>query len=571
MDNNAASISIIRLSPNPRFLIMSACVLSMVSVVFVPDDSRFTKFPMDVKNAFIIVTLFATNHSASANRISIRRMTSNLISSLISTLSEQNPITKNNTTKEDPTATKIGSIPSITAHGPPPLKSTGDCPSIANTKDIWLFQNPNTISSKERIFSPSLKIAICSSSNIEKIKDNFIKIINFIEEKEHDILFILANIEKRVILHKAALKSISSNDDEKFTSYFLDELILYSIEQRASDIHIEKYQDLCLFKFRVDGRLRIFFSFDEELFRVFSSFVKLISNLDMTQIRLALDGRFSRNINDKKYDFRLSTMPTIEAESIVLRVLDNKNIDKKLNDLGLSQDIYENLKDILKLTQGLILISGPTGSGKTTTLYSILKELNSDDKKIITVEDPIEYKIDSINQVPINNKVGLSFELVLKNILRQDPDIIFIGEIRDKFSLDIALQASLTGHLVLASIHASSSVETITRLIDLKADPFLISTTLKAVMAQRLVLAHCKSCENGCKKCNFTKFYDRTSISEILKVDEQISSLIFNKASFNELKEYLKNINFKTMLDDGKQKVKDGLTTLEEVYKVVNF
>ena len=358
--------------------------------------------------------------------------------------------------------------------------------------------------------SISLKIAICSSSNIEKIKDDFVKIVNFIEEKEHDILFILAHI------------------------------------------HIEKYQDLCLFKFRVDGRLRIFFSFDEELFRVFSSFVKLISNLDMTQIRLALDGRFSRNINDKKYDFRLSTMPTIEAESIVLRVLDNKNIDKRLDDLGLSQN-------------------GPTGSGKTTTLYSILKELNSDDKKIITVEDPIEYKIDSINQVPINNKVGLSFELVLKNILRQDPDIIFIGEIRDKFSLDIALQASLTGHLVLASIHSSSSVETITRLIDLKADPFLISTTLKAVMAQRLVLAHCKSCENGCKECNFTKFYDRTSIAEILKIDEQISSLIFNKASFNELKEYLKNINFKTMLDDGKQKVKDGLTTLEEVYKVVNF
>ncbi|MCT7500327.1 GspE/PulE family protein [Aliarcobacter cryaerophilus] len=419
--------------------------------------------------------------------------------------------------------------------------------------------------------SISLKIAICPSSNIDKIKDNFIKIINCIEEKEHDILFILAHIEKRVNLHKSALKSISSNDDEKFTSYFLDELILYSIEQRASDIHIEKYQDLCLFKFRVDGRLRIFFSFDEELFRVFSSFVKLISNLDMTQIRLALDGRFSRNINDKKYDFRLSTMPTIQAESIVLRILDNKNIDKRLDDLGLSQNIYEDLKDVLKFTQGLILISGPTGSGKTTTLYSILKELNCDDKKIITVEDPIEYKIDSINQVPINNKVGLSFELVLKNILRQDPDIIFIGEIRDKFSLDIALQASLTGHLVLASIHSSSSVETITRLIDLKADPFLISTTLKAVMAQRLVLAHCKSCENGCKECNFTKFYDRTSIAEILKIDEQISSLIFNKASFNELKEYLKNINFKTILDDGKQKVKNSLTTLEEVYKVVNY
>lgn len=291
----------------------------------------------------------------------------------------------------------------------------------------------------------------------------------------------------------------------------------------------------------------------------------------MTQVRLALDGRFSREINNIKYDFRLSTMPTIEAESIVLRVLDNKNIDKRLDDLGLTKNIYDELKDVLKLTQGLILISGPTGSGKTTTLYSILKELNSDEKKIITVEDPIEYKINSINQVPINNKVGLSFELVLKNILRQDPDIIFIGEIRDKFSLDVALQASLTGHLVLASIHSSNSIETITRLIDLKADPFLISTTLKAVMAQRLVLIHCKKCEDGCIDCNFTKFYDRSSIAEILRVDEEISSLIFNKASFNELKNCLRKRDYKTMLDDGKQKVENGITTLEEVYKVINY
>jgi len=252
--------------------------------------------------------------------------------------------------------------------------------------------------------------------------------------------------------------------------------------------------------------------------------------------------------------------------------LDNKNIDKNLQTLGLSEDIYSKLFDILKLTQGLILISGPTGSGKTTTLYSILKELNSDEKKIITIEDPIEYQIDSINQVPINNKIGLSFEVVLKNILRQDPDIIFIGEIRDKFSLDIALQASLTGHLVLASIHSSNCLETITRLIDLKADPFLISTTLKAIIAQRLVLMYCKECmAKGCKKCNFTKFYDRSCITEILKVDEKISSLIFQKASLNEFKEYLKTINFKTMFDDGKEKVHKNLTNIEEVYKVVNF
>jgi len=420
--------------------------------------------------------------------------------------------------------------------------------------------------------SISLKFAICKNSNLGTIKDDFVKVLNFIEVDELEILFILANLENRQNLYKIAQKSVVQNSSEKYTAQFLDELILYSIEQRASDIHIEKFKSLVLFKFRVDGKLKIFFSFEAEFFRVFSSFVKLISNLDMTQTRLALDGRFTRYIDDKKYDFRLSTMPTIEAESIVLRILDNKNIDKNLQTLGLSEDIYSKLFDVLKLTQGLILISGPTGSGKTTTLYSILKELNSDEKKIITVEDPIEYQIDSINQVPINNKIGLSFEVVLKNILRQDPDIIFIGEIRDKFSLDIALQASLTGHLVLASIHSSNCLETITRLIDLKADPFLISTTLKAIIAQRLVLMYCKECmAKGCKKCNFTKFYDRSCIAEILKVDEKISSLIFQKASLNEFKKYLKTINFKTIFDDGKEKVDKNLTNIEEVYKVVNF
>ncbi|MBU0924720.1 Flp pilus assembly complex ATPase component TadA, partial [bacterium] len=204
--------------------------------------------------------------------------------------------------------------------------------------------------------------------------------------------------------------------------------------------------------------------------------------------------------------------------------------------------------------------------------YSILKEINSEEKKIITVEDPVEYKIDSICQVAINNKIGLSFEVVLKNILRQDPDVIFIGEIRDKFSLDIALQASLTGHLVIASIHANNALETISRLIDLQADPFLISSTLKLIMAQRLVLNYCKYCNvKGCEKCNFTKYYDRSCIAEVLKIDEKMSSFIFKKTQMNEIKDYLKTINFKTILDDGKQKVDLKITSLDEVYKVISF
>ncbi|WP_041654867.1 GspE/PulE family protein [Arcobacter sp. L] len=417
-----------------------------------------------------------------------------------------------------------------------------------------------------------LKVAVCKSSNLNSIKNDFVKLISYEEVDELELLFILSNLDRKISLFTLCTKSIFQNSFEKYVNQFLDELLLFSIEVRASDIHIEKYKELVVFKFRVDGKLKTFFTFKEEFFRLISSYIKLISNLDMTMTRLPLDGRFSLTIENKKYDFRVSTMPTLEAESIVLRILDNKNINKNLLTLGLSINLLDVLKESLKLTQGLILISGPTGSGKTTTLYSILKELNSEEKKIITVEDPIEYKIDSICQIPINSKIGLSFEVVLKNILRQDPDIIFIGEIRDKFSLNIALQASLTGHLVIASIHANSTIETISRLIDLEADPFLISTTLKLIMAQRLVLNYCKFCGSvGCIKCNFTKFYDRSCIAEILKVDENISSLIFKKASISEFKEYLKTVNFKTLLDDGKSKVLQNLTSLEEVYKVVTL
>ena len=417
-----------------------------------------------------------------------------------------------------------------------------------------------------------LKVAVCKESNLETIKNNFNKIISFEEIDKLELLFILNNIDKKISLYSLASKSIFQNSFEKYINNFLDELILFAIELRSSDIHIEIYLDLVLFKFRVDGRLKTFFTFEKEFFKFISSYIKLISNLDMTQVRMPLDGRFSLNINEKKFDFRVSTMPTIDAESIVLRILDNKNIDKNLQTLGLSSDLLEILNKSLKLTQGLILISGPTGSGKTTTLYSILKELNSEEKKIITVEDPVEYKIDSICQVSINNKIGLSFELVLKNILRQDPDIIFIGEIRDKFSLDMALQASLTGHLVIASIHSNNALETISRLIDLQADPFLISSTLKIIMAQRLVLNYCKFCKGeACPKCNFTKYYDRSCIAEVLRIDEEMSSFIFKKASINEIKEYLKTINFKTILDDGKQKVDLKITSLDEVYKVISY
>jgi general secretion pathway protein E len=419
--------------------------------------------------------------------------------------------------------------------------------------------------------SINLKLLVCKSSNLQAIKSDFSKILTFFEVNELEILFLLSDLDIKIELF-SIIEKINIKNDDSYIKEFLQKILEFAIYKKASDIHIERFENRVLFKFRVDGKLKIFFVIDFCYFLQISSFLKLLSNLDITQTRLPQDGRFSIEVNSKIYDFRFSSMPTIEAESLVLRVLDNTNLTKSLETLGLNSRIYNILKENLTLNSGLILISGPTGSGKTTTLYSILKELNSEDKKIITIEDPVEYKIPSINQVPINNKIGLSFDLALKNILRQDPDIIFIGEIRDKFSLDIALQASLTGHLVLASIHASNSLETITRLLDLKADPFLVSTCLKLVMAQRLVLNYCQNCkQKGCEICNFTMFQGRSSIAEILKIDSEISSLIFHKASKNEFLKYLKSIDFKTIKDDGDLKVEQNITSLDEVLKVINL
>ena len=419
----------------------------------------------------------------------------------------------------------------------------------------------------------SLEFLVCKESNLKTIKEDFTKVLKYTEIEINDLLFLLSFLDIKIDLYSNA-KSIvlEKSNDNKSVEKFFHRLISFSIQTRASDIHIEQYEEQVLFRFRVDGKLKTFFSFSYELLKVLSSYIKLISNIDITQTRLPQDSRFSIFVNNETYDFRVSTMPTIKSESIVIRILDKKNINKSIEDLGLSSNIYSILKKSLNLTQGLILVTGPTGAGKTTTLYSILQELNSSEKKIVTVEDPVEYKIDSISQIAVNNKIGLSFEVILRNILRQDPDIIFIGEIRDKLSLDIALQASLTGHLVLASIHSNNSVETISRLMDLDADPFLISSSLKLIFSQRLILNYCKFCmAKGCEKCNYTKYYSRSCIAEAMVIDERISSMIFKKEDINKIKKYLKNIEFKTILDDGEKKVSSDITSIEEVLKVVNF
>lgn len=440
--------------------------------------------------------------------------------------------------------------------------------NFLNTFDIDILRETLVIPIKSD--SIYFMCFICEESNISKVYTY--SLIKSYKLSKKEILFFLSDIENRVKLFNLVLKSKESEDiDHTFIEEFFDVIIQKSIDLRTSDIHIESLEDSMLIRFRIDGCLKVFYVFEKDFFSVLSSFIKLMSKLDITQTRLPQDGRFTKEKDKKSYDFRVSILPTINGESIVIRILDNINIKKNIKDLGFSNHIFMNLKKITTLKDGLVLISGPTGSGKSTTLYSLIKEFDFETKKIITIEDPVEYKISQVQQVHLNSDIGLGFNTVLKNILRQDPDVILIGEIRDKYSLDIALQASLTGHLVLASIHANNSIETLSRLIDLKADSYLLSTTLKYIISQRLVLNICKYCKkNTCEKCNFTGFLGRSSLCEVLKIDEHVASMIFEKKQKYEISKYLENTNFISMLDDGKEKVKKGFTSIEEVFKVVN-
>ena len=403
--------------------------------------------------------------------------------------------------------------------------------------------------------------------------------LKIIKADENLLNFELDQLEWKKQLYNYAKLSLakkrsSSGSDEIIS--FLDLLLQYSIKNRVSDIHIEATLKETLIRVRINGVLNRFFTFGKDLFYLLSSIIKLLGNLDISQKRLPLNSRFSRNILDYDYDFRISTLPTIHGESIVLRILDDQNIKKELDTIGFEESSLRAIKDVLSLNQGLILVTGPTGSGKTTTLYSMLNHINNDEKKIITIEDPVEYKLEGIMQVNINQDINLDYHLVLKNILRQDPDILMIGEIRDSQALQIALRAALTGHLVIATLHTNNTSETITRLLDLEAKPYLIATTLKMILSQRLLRTLCDKCrvydersgsyvEKGCKNCSLTGYKERRLIDEILIIDKEIRKMINGNYDTAKILEYAKKNNFKTLRQNGEELVKKGLTSFQEL------
>ena len=417
-----------------------------------------------------------------------------------------------------------------------------------------------------------------NKSKIEELFNSPIKFLKISKKVfEYEILY----LEYKYEIYKYSKLSLNDtiNNDINYSiiEQFNNKLFSFAILLNTSDIHIETQKESMIIRFRIDGVLKQVFNLEYKLYYILSSSIKLLGTLDISQKRLPQNGRFSMNIKENNFDFRVSIMPSIHGESIVIRILDNKKAYIPLENIGFTSEVYNQIKNNISYSSGLILITGPTGSGKTTTMYSILNKLNNSTKKIITIEDPIEYNIKGIIQININEEIGLSYEEVLKNILRQDPDILMIGEIRDSKTLKIAIQASLTGHLVFATLHTNSAIKTLNRLIDLKAEPFLISATLRMIISQKLIRILCDNCKEevtinhqkvfkakGCKKCNLSGYTKREVLAESLSINSKIASMISKNLDINKIQEYSK---YQSIMQSAYQKVIQGQTSLEEYYK----
>ncbi len=370
-----------------------------------------------------------------------------------------------------------------------------------------------------------------------------------------------------------------------------------AVKQKTSDIHIEATETSTLVRNRVDGVMREAFKFDKDMFAPLSSRMKLMANLDIAERRKPQDGRYSDIIAGKPYDFRISTLPIITGESIVIRILDKSKVLVRLEDLGISELNYNRFNEAIKQPNGIVLVTGPTGSGKTTTLYAALNAIKSITHKIITVEDPVEYQMDMIQQVMVNERAGMTFAAGLRSILRQDPDIIMIGEIRDKETLQIALQAALTGHLVLATLHTNDAISGVARLLDMGVESFFIGSTICGFQAQRLVRKLCPHCRyeveppekmlaqiknlipedyhfyksHGCGNCGMQGYVGREVVSEVILGTEGMRRLISANATKDELLAEARKDGFVTMFEDALLKALEGRTSLDEVYRVAKL
>jgi type II secretory ATPase GspE/PulE/Tfp pilus assembly ATPase PilB-like protein len=433
-----------------------------------------------------------------------------------------------------------------------------------------------------------LKLLVCDPYSINRHR----YFIETLHGKEVHFYLIRRSLLERQIAKLHAAQDRNSNSDGAFSDTqneemlkslaseakivrLVNEIFSRAVEQRASDIHIEPRETDLAVRFRIDGVLHTYLSSPLSQYPAVASRIKLIGGLNIAERRLPQDGRTNFILGGKELDIRISTIPTICGESIVLRILRKDSLAFDLKQVGMLENIQKKFEKLIKLPHGMVLVVGPTGSGKTTTLYSVIDKLNDGKRKIITIEDPVEYKFPGISQMQANADIGLTFASGLRHIVRQDPDIILVGEIRDRETAAIAINAALTGHLVFSTLHTNDSAGAVSRLLDMGVEGFLVSSSLAGVLSQRLVRTICKECEgsginfnftgNRCKNCSGTGFRGRTGIFELLLVDDDIRSAILRNAPSTEIAAIAVSKGMMPLNEYGMLKVKDGVTTAEEV------
>ncbi|PQA77610.1 GspE/PulE family protein [Rhodoferax sp. TS-BS-61-7] len=374
----------------------------------------------------------------------------------------------------------------------------------------------------------------------------------------------------RMMQELPAVEDLLETADDAPIIRMLNALLTQAARDGASDIHIEPYERHSSVRFRVDGTLREVVQAHRALHAALISRLKIMADLDISEKRLPQDGRISLRIGTRAVDVRVSTLPSAHGERAVLRLLDKSQDQRSLESVGMQGTVLQRFEDLIAQPHGIILVTGPTGSGKTTTLYASLSKLDAARQNIMTVEDPIEYELPGVGQTQVNPKIDLSFAKALRAILRQDPDVIMIGEIRDFETAQIAIQASLTGHLVLATLHTNDAASAVTRLIDMGVEPFLLSSSLRGVLAQRLVRKLCTRCSGkGCEACAHTGYTGRTGVFELLRVTDAIAELVHHNASEAEIRTAGLADGMVALRDDGERLVHSGLTSREELVRVV--
>ncbi|MGD1017761.1 MAG: type II secretion system ATPase GspE [Verrucomicrobiia bacterium] len=489
----------------------------------------------------------------------------------------------------------LRSIPSSVArmYGAVPVSVNGNTVTVA----VMDPYNPQLVSELSFILGKDVQVAVAPSKQIQEAIERY-----FGEESE-SLKDVLTDMEEQLTSAEAvdtATKTGGTAALEELASQapivrFVNVILLKAIQDRASDIHFEPFEDEFKVRYRVDGALYEMAPPPKHLALPIISRVKVMSNLNIAERRLPQDGRIQLNMAGKQVDLRVSTLPTQFGESVVLRVLDRSVVNLEMESLGMPPEVFERTKEVIKVPNGIFIVTGPTGSGKTTTLYSCLKRINTIDLKLLTAEDPVEYDIEGIMQVPINEAIGLTFARALRSFLRQDPDIIMVGEMRDLETAQISIQASLTGHLVFTTLHTNDSPGAVTRMIDMGVEPFLISSTLQAVLAQRLVRTMCKKCRvayepnetiltqlgltkedtggrpfyygKGCMECNETGYRGRKGLFELLIISEPIRELINMRAPSGVIRGRALELGMRTLREDGIRSILDGETTVEEILK----